>query len=175
MTPDESEARGLPAFPISFGPTSLVFAGPWTGLALAAAGAAGIAYGSRWGVLFNPLYPGAVLVLLASAWLLLTWLRWRSIQLIVREGDLTYCSGISTTSRKVVQVSRMVGVNLTQSFAERMVGVGTVVIETTGSEEVTCRDMAEAPAIVRLITVLMDLHQSDRSKASGAARSDAAA
>ena len=73
----------------------------------------------------------------------------RATALTVTDSDLLYERGILSKERTSVSLRHVRSVNVTQSFVNRILGVGTIEISTAGDEpEFTIADMPD-PHVIR--------------------------
>lgn len=103
---------------------------------------------------------GIAAFLVLSGWIFFTWLRRQSVQLTIHQHRLTYRNGILSRINRNISISQIVGVNVVQTFSDRLIGAGTIVIETTGTEIVTCDNMGQARRIGNLLTHLKEAEQA---------------
>ena len=78
------------------------------------------------------LYPLLIVPALLVLWTLLKHLRLRYTKLVVGGGKLRYETGMVSRSVRTMEVAKVQDVRVEQSFTERMLGLGTISIETAG-------------------------------------------
>jgi uncharacterized membrane protein YdbT with pleckstrin-like domain len=90
----------------------------------------------------------------AGVLILLYWyIKTRATTLTVTDSDLVYEKGIMSKDRTSVALRHIRSVNLTQSFINRLLGVGTIQISTAGDlPEFTIADMPDPNLISEAIS-----------------------
>lgn len=100
--------------------TAAVIAGSITALALSAPPAAG------WVVL--------VALVASAAWLLLRYLRWRTSRFILTTSRLIERRGVLSRTSREIPVMGLSDITYRQTLFERLIGAGTVLVESPGKD-----------------------------------------
>ncbi len=82
-------------------------------------------------------YPGYLLYAIAAAVILALILmpravRWRSTRLTIEDGKLRHETGILSKSSRTMELKKVQDVRVDQSFAQRLMGMGDLTVETAG-------------------------------------------
>ena len=150
--------RMVDSLPLEYRLSSLVYATPaLAGLALLAA--CGTLSGTRLGGMDVGGCPVSLAAdaagLLATAALLgFAYLRRASTVVTVHASTMTYRTGILSVFERSMGLAQIVGVNTIQAFGQRGMGIGTIQVETTGQEIVTCPRMERAAELAYLLNHL---------------------
>ena len=99
----------------------------------------------------------AAMIVLPAIWVLVRWLRWRSVRFLVTSTRLLYRQGV--IGRDVVQLrlQRVAEVHCSQSLGGRMIGCGRLVFEVAGSDgPLVVEDVRRPRRVQRVITSQLD-------------------
>jgi uncharacterized membrane protein YdbT with pleckstrin-like domain len=80
----------------------------------------------------NYRYPLLIIPALIVLWTLVKHLRLRFTKLVVGGGKLRYETGMVSRSVRTMEIAKVQDVRVDQSFMERLLGLGTISIETAG-------------------------------------------
>ena len=106
--------------------------------------------------------PGRVAVAVVGAALLLRlsvlpWLRWLTSTLLVTDRRVQLRSGVLRTTTRDVPLGRIADVGVERSLGQRVLGAGTLVLDTTGERGlVVVRDVPRVQEVARTLTDLLD-------------------
>ena len=78
------------------------------------------------------LYPLLVVPALILVWAFAKHLRLRYTKLVISTGKLRYETGMLSRSVRTMELTKVQDVRVEQSFMERMLGLGTISVETAG-------------------------------------------
>ena len=106
--------------------------------------------------LVPPIVPALGLWAIGGIALLQSWLKWRSVELVIDEGRIAYSTGILSRYVHVVSVTQVVSVDMVQPLGARQIGLGSLSISTTGTEVLYCPNMEKCNEIAYLVTHLVD-------------------
>ncbi len=152
----------MAALPLVYRRSKATFIGPAVGAALLVVAAAAAGF-FPW--LTYRLVSPAVLMMAAlagaAAIMTVTWLRWRSVTLVVEPTRLTYRQGIMTRNLQVMAISQIVSVDFAEPLGGEQIGLGDLLITTTGIERMMCPQMERCREIVYLLTSLIDANKND--------------
>jgi uncharacterized membrane protein YdbT with pleckstrin-like domain len=79
-------------------------------------------------------YPLFFLVLVLAAWLIVTVIKWRTTYFVVTSHRLIYRQGVVARGGIEIPLEKVNNVNFEQGILERLIGVGTLVIESGGKD-----------------------------------------
>ncbi len=79
-------------------------------------------------------YPLFFLVLVLAAWLIVTVIKWRTTYFVVTSHRLIYRVGVVARDGIEMPLEKVNNVNFEQSIFERLLGVGTLLIESGGKD-----------------------------------------
>ena len=75
---------------------------------------------------------GLVLFVVGLAWMTITFLKWRTINFVVTTDRLIFRSGLVSKQGREIPLQRVNDISFTQSFFERLIGAGDLMIESGG-------------------------------------------
>jgi uncharacterized membrane protein YdbT with pleckstrin-like domain len=141
----------------------------WVVIVLAAVVAATVLWG-RGGLLV-----GGVLAVPLLLWLTVwPWLVWRSIHYVFTNERIVVREGVLARNGRDIPLSRINDVSFSHTLAERMLGCGTLTIESAGERGQLV--LVDLPRIERTHNVLYELMEADgQRQASGEDDDDRAA
>ncbi len=97
----------------------------------------------------------AALVVLRCS--VLPWLRWLGTRLTVTDRQVVLRSGVLRSSSRSIPLSRIADVGVSRSLLQRLVGSGTLVLETVGERgRVAVADVPGAPRVAERLADLLD-------------------
>ncbi|MDA8358698.1 MAG: PH domain-containing protein [Actinomycetota bacterium] len=111
----------------------------------------------------------AVMVAVPVLWLAGRLFKWMGISLLVTTTRLIYRQGILGRDLVQLRLQRVTEVHCTQTFVDRLVGTGRMVIEVEGDGPMAIDDVRRPAALQRVITRQLDALQSGMP--NGAVRS----
>lgn len=119
-----------------------------------------------------PLWVGAVIgvaFLVDIGYVLSRYIVWRTTQLVVTTHRVIYRKGVFRRSGREIPIDRVQDVSFSQSIFERMVGAGSLTVESAGEHgQEPFPDVAHPEKLQSTINRLLDLHnQRDMQRASG--------
>jgi len=79
-------------------------------------------------------YPLFFLVLVLAAWLIVTVIKWRTTYFVVTSHRLIYRQGVVARGGIEIPLEKVNNVNFEQGIFERLIGVGTLLIESGGKD-----------------------------------------
>lgn len=82
---------------------------------------------------------------LAGAWAIVTWIRWTSTSFTVTDQRVILDSGVFSRSSRVIPIDRVQDVATRRSLIGRILGYGTVEIDAAGSQGAERLDHVPAP------------------------------
>lgn len=107
------------------------------------------------------MYALAALVLVAIAWLAFwPYLVWRSTHYVFTNERVLLQRGVFARDRRDIPLSRVNDHSMTQRFSERMLGCGTLTIESAGERGQSV--LTDIPRVERVQTTLYELVEADR-------------
>jgi len=124
-------------------------------LALAGYGAARLPEGEwlvpgRWAV-------GLLTMAVLLRWSVRPWLRWLTTSLVVTDRRVTWQSGVLRRRSREVPLSRIADVGVDRSFVQRLLGSGTLVLDTVGERGgLVVPDVPAAHEVADRLTELLD-------------------
>jgi uncharacterized membrane protein YdbT with pleckstrin-like domain len=149
-------------------PNWSLLAGPVTlGLLVVAGLVAGLVAWSK-----MPLWVGGVIgaaFLVDIGYVLSRYIVWRTTQLVVTTHRVIYRKGVFRRSGREIPIDRVQDVSFSQSLFERMVGAGSLTVESAGEHgQEPFPDVAHPEQLQSTINRLLDLrNQRDQQRASG--------
>jgi membrane protein YdbS with pleckstrin-like domain len=99
----------------------------------------------------------AVMVGLPVLWLIGRGLRWRGISLVVTTARLIHRQGVFGQDLVQVRLLRISEVSCAQSFLDRLVGAGRLLVGITGDEPLVVEDVRRPRALQRVINRQLDV------------------
>lgn len=99
----------------------------------------------------------AAMIVLPASWVLVRWLRWRSVRFLVTTTRLLYRRGV--IGRDVIQLrlQRIAEVHCSQSLGGRLIGCGRLVFEVAGGDgPLVVEDVRRPRRVQRVITSQLD-------------------
>jgi membrane protein YdbS with pleckstrin-like domain len=96
-------------------------------------------------------YPVIVLALIPGLWLLGRYVRWRSYDVALTSTRILVRQGIMGRDTVQLRLQRITEVNLRQSFVERMLSTGSLVIDVQGEDDSMTLEYMRKPAIVQRV------------------------
>jgi uncharacterized membrane protein YdbT with pleckstrin-like domain len=79
-------------------------------------------------------YPLFFLTLVLAAWLIVTVIKWRTTYFVVTSHRLIYRQGVVARDGIEIPLEKVNNVNFEQGIFERLIGVGTLLIESGGKD-----------------------------------------
>jgi uncharacterized membrane protein YdbT with pleckstrin-like domain len=109
------------------------------------------------------LYGVGALALVAAAWLALwPWLVWRTTHYVLTNERVILRTGVFSRSGRDIPLGRINDVSFSHGVIERMLGCGTLTIESAGERgQVVLTDI---PQVEKVQSVLYELVEDDRAK-----------
>jgi membrane protein YdbS with pleckstrin-like domain len=99
----------------------------------------------------------AVASLVVVRWSLVPWVRWSSTTVVVTDRRVRWRSGVLRRRTREVPLSRVVDVGLDRTPGQRLLGSGTLVLETAGERgPLVLRDVPRARRVVDELADLLD-------------------
>ena len=77
---------------------------------------------------------GVVVLLVSAAWFGIQYLKWATTHFVVTTSRVTYRHGVFAKAGVEIPLERIMNVNFNQTFFERVVGAGDLVIESGGKD-----------------------------------------
>jgi membrane protein YdbS with pleckstrin-like domain len=96
-------------------------------------------------------YPFLILALIPGLWLLGRFVRWRSYVIALTSTRILVRQGIFGRDTVQLRLQRITEVNLSQTFIERMLGVGRIIIDVQGEDDSLTLEFVRKPAIVQRV------------------------
>jgi uncharacterized membrane protein YdbT with pleckstrin-like domain len=107
------------------------------------------------------MYVVGVVVLIAIAWLALwPFLKWRTTHYVFTNERVLLQTGVLARDRRDIPLSRVNDHAMTQRFSERLLGCGTLTIESAGERGQSV--LTDIPRVERVQTTLYELVEADR-------------
>jgi uncharacterized membrane protein YdbT with pleckstrin-like domain len=107
------------------------------------------------------MYALAAVVLIALAWLALwPFLTWRTTHYVFTNERVLLQRGVLARDRRDIPLSRVNDHAMTQRFSERLLGCGTLTIESAGERGQSV--LTDIPRVERVQTTLYELVEADR-------------
>jgi uncharacterized membrane protein YdbT with pleckstrin-like domain len=107
------------------------------------------------------MYVLGVVVLIAIAWLALwPFLKWRTTHYVFTNERVLLQTGVLARDRRDIPLSRVNDHSMTQRFSERLLGCGTLTIESAGERGQSV--LTDIPRVERVQTTLYELVEADR-------------
>lgn len=104
----------------------------------------------RWAV-------AAVTAAAVVRWSVLPWLRWLTTELVVTDRRITVERGVLRRTTRGVPLSRVADVGLERSLRQRLLGSGTLVLDTVGERGgLVVPDVPRAREVADLVADLLD-------------------
>jgi uncharacterized membrane protein YdbT with pleckstrin-like domain len=130
-------------------------------LAVAAVVVAAIFLPASWSM--AGLYAVGAIALIAVAWLAFwPWLRWRTTHYVFTNERVIMRSGVFSRAGRDIPLGRINDVSFSHGIIERMLGCGTLTIESAGERgQVVLTDI---PRVEKIQSELYELVEDDRSK-----------
>lgn len=111
------------------------------------------------------MYVLGVVVLVLVAWLAFwPYLVWRSTHYVFTNERVLLQAGVFGRDRRDIPLSRVNDHSMTQRFSERLLGCGTLTIESAGERGQSV--LTDIPGIERVQTILYELVEADRDSHS---------
>ncbi len=97
-------------------------------------------------------YLGMAAIIVGAAWVLVDLTKWRTTYFVVTSHRLIYRQGVVSRDGVEIPLERVNNVNFGQSFLERMLGVGDLLIESGGQDgQQTFSDIAQPERVQNII------------------------
>jgi membrane protein YdbS with pleckstrin-like domain len=96
-------------------------------------------------------YPFLVLALIPGLWLLARFVRWRSYIIALTSTRILVRQGIFGRDTVQLRLQRITEVNLRQELIERILGVGSLIIDVQGEDDSMTLEFVRKPAIVQRV------------------------
>jgi membrane protein YdbS with pleckstrin-like domain len=96
-------------------------------------------------------YPVIILALIPGLWLLGRYVRWRSYDVALTSTRILVRQGIVGRDTVQLRLQRITEVNLRQSFIERLLSTGSLVIDVQGEDDSMTLEYMRQPAIVQRV------------------------
>lgn len=102
-----------------------------------------------------------VAVLTLTVW---PWLVWRTTHYVFTNERVLLQAGVFSRDRRDIPLARVNDHSMSQTFVERMLGCGTLTIESAGERGQS--QLTDIPGVERVQTTLYELVEADRDKHS---------
>jgi membrane protein YdbS with pleckstrin-like domain len=109
----------------------------------------------------------AVMVAIPALWLAGRIVRWLGISLVVTTHRLVYRRGVFGRDLVQLRLQRIAEVHCTQTFAERLIGSGRLVVEIVGDDPMAIEDVRRPRTLQRVIARELDELDRSRTQAVG--------
>ena len=97
-------------------------------------------------------YVGLAAIIVASAWVIVDVIKWRTTYFVVTSHRLIYRQGVVARDGVEIPLERVNNVNFSQTIIERMMGVGDLLIESGGQDGIqTFSDIAQPERVQNII------------------------
>lgn len=96
-------------------------------------------------------YPLLILALIPAVWLLGRFVRWRSYIIAITSNRIFVRQGILGRDTVQLRLQRVTELNTSQSFIERMLGVGRIIIDVQGEDDSMVLEYVRKPAVVQRV------------------------
>jgi membrane protein YdbS with pleckstrin-like domain len=96
-------------------------------------------------------YPIIVVALIPGIWLLGRYVRWRSYIIAITSNRIFVRQGILGRDTVQLRLQRVTELNTSQSFIERMLGVGRIIIDVQGEDDSMVLEYVRRPAVVQRV------------------------
>jgi membrane protein YdbS with pleckstrin-like domain len=96
-------------------------------------------------------YPFLILALIPAVWLLGRFVRWRSYIIAITSNRIFVRQGILGRDTVQLRLQRITELNTSQSFIERMLGVGRIIIDVQGEDDSMVLEYVRKPAVVQRV------------------------
>ena len=110
-------------------------------------------------------------VAVAILWLIVVWVRWRSITYMLSDQRITIQSGVFSRQEKIIPIDRVQDCTTRQSIFGRMIGYGRVEVDAAGAQGAEVLDHLPRPGDFRDQVFV----QSEKRRGGGMASQAAAA
>jgi len=105
-------------------------------------------------------YPIGAIALVALAWVIVRYLKWRTTYFVITSDRLIYRHGVLGKAGIEIPLERVNNVNFKQSIFERMIGAGDLLIESGGEDgQQSFSDIAHPDKVQNLIHTQMEDNQ----------------
>jgi len=112
-------------------------------------------------------YLGIAAIIVSAAWVLVKLIKWRTTYFVVTSHRLIYRQGVVSRDGVEIPLERVNNVNFGQSFLERMLGVGDLLIESGGKDgQQTFTDIAQPERVQNIIHSTIQARGISRSEAT---------
>jgi membrane protein YdbS with pleckstrin-like domain len=109
----------------------------------------------------------AVMVAIPVIWLAGRIVRWLGISLVVTTNRLIYRRGVFGRDLVQLRLLRIAEVHCTQTFVERLIGSGRLVVELVGDDPMAIEDVRRPRTLQRVIARELDEASRDRAQEAG--------
>ena len=107
---------------------------------------------------------GVVALLLAAAWFGIRYLKWATTHFVVTTSRIIFRHGLFAKAGVEIPLERIMNVNFHQSFWERVVGAGDLVIESGGKDgQSRFTDVRKPEMVQNMIHAQMHTHEDMRT------------
>jgi len=105
-------------------------------------------------------YPVWAIAALATVWLVIRYLKWRTTYFVITSDRLIYRHGVIAKAGIEIPLERVNNVNFKQGIFERMIGAGDLLIESGGEDgQQRFSDIAKPEKVQNLIHMQMEDNQ----------------
>ena len=105
-------------------------------------------------------YPVWVIAALATVWLVIRYLKWRTTYFVITSDRLIYRHGVIAKAGIEIPLERVNNVNFKQGIFERIIGAGDLLIESGGEDgQQRFSDIAKPEKVQNLIHMQMEDNQ----------------
>jgi membrane protein YdbS with pleckstrin-like domain len=98
----------------------------------------------------------AAVIAVPAAWLVGRLIRWHSVSLVVTTTRILYLQGVLRRDLVQLRLQRVTEVQVTQTFFERIVGSGKLVVEVEGDEPMVIDDVRRPRSLQRVVARQLD-------------------
>jgi membrane protein YdbS with pleckstrin-like domain len=96
-------------------------------------------------------YPFLIIALIPAIWLLGRFVRWRSYVIAITSNRIFVRQGILGRDTVQLRLQRITELNTSQSFIERMLGVGRIIIDVQGEDDSMVLEYVRRPVVVQRV------------------------
>ncbi|NNN21545.1 MAG: PH domain-containing protein [Acidimicrobiales bacterium] len=115
----------------------------------------------------TPLYVGIILgipVLISMFWAIAKWIKWTSYSFVVTNRRVVERTGVFGKSMREIPIRRIQSLSIKQSFFERILKAGTLIVDSAGSGNdgrAEFKEIGKVQEVFHLLSSLLDENENN--------------